>query len=127
MTDHGVFPFEAGQRVEILRLPLTSPCPVPVLPGSGRVLDDLGDVIPLGERTELCAVDAGWMLGAQRLCDVHLRESCDLMGIDFDGVITETFEPFGHEAVERARERARLPWGDRHRYTQDEARSWDAA
>lgn len=110
-------------EVEIMRLPLTSPCPVPVTP-QGATLTDDGDPIPLDERTELCAVDAGWMMGAQRVCDVHLRIACAFVGIDFDGVVREAFEPYGEDAVVKALARTAQPWEERHRYSQDEARSW---
>lgn len=112
-----------GTEVSIIRLPLTSPCPVPVVPITGETIRD-GEAISIAERTELCGVDAGWMIGMQRVCDVHLRIFCEVGGIDFDEVIRETFEPHGQEAVRKALERAAVPWRDRDRYSQEETRRW---
>ena len=112
--------------VTINRLPLTLPCPVPVVPGTtGSTLGLDGEPIPLEERTELCAVDAGWMIGAQIVCDVHLREAWDVGGIGpgtFEDAVAETFAPYGADAVEEALARSRVPWLDRKRYPQEEAR-----
>ena len=109
-------------KVEIRRLPLTGPCPVPVTPAGETMRDD--EPIPLEERPELCAVDAGWMVGAQRLCSHHLAEFCELSGIDLDGVIEETFEEYGPGAVADAQMRSAVPWSERRRYSQAEARDW---
>lgn len=111
--------------VEIMRLPLSSPCPVPVTP-EGKTLDDNGDPIPMELRTELCAVDADWMIGAQRCCDIHLRIGMELGGIGadvggFDGLLEEACAgPY----LEHIKEQAARPWGERHRYSQEEAKSW---
>lgn len=55
---------------------------------------------------------AHWMIGAQVCCDVHAIVVCDLMGIDFDGLVTE---------AGRSIEAARVPWADRKRSTQEDA------
>jgi hypothetical protein len=112
--------------VSILRMPITTPCPVRILPGSNGVTMRDGEPVPIEERTELCAVDAGWMLGSQRVCDVHLREACGLVGIDFDGVVDEVCTPYGEHEAAPFRERVGQPWEARKRYTQDEAREWAA-
>lgn len=112
-------------EVEITRVPFTTPCPVRVNQ-EGLTLDVDGKILPDAERSEYCAVDAGWMIGAQRCCDVHLRVAIDLGGIEasFDGLLDEVFGEFGLFYLEQARERANRPWSERPRYTQDEARDW---
>lgn len=112
-------------RVEFTRLPLTSPCPVPVEPGTGRTFDDAGEPLPMEERTELCAVDAQWMIGNQRVCSFHLRELFDrgFFDGDYDSLVRDAYDP---EYVEDTLEEHRRPWADRHRYSQEEARSWAA-
>lgn len=99
-----------GQQVAILRVPVSLPCPVPVLPGTPDTMRD-GEPIPLEERTERCAVDAFWMVGAQVLCDVHLAVFCEVAGIDFDDLVEE-----GGGRTERMDR----PWHERHRYAQDD-------
>lgn len=102
--------------VRITRLPISLPCPVPVVAGTPNTRDDDGEPIPLDERTERCAVDAFWMMGLQVTCDVHLRDACEVGGIDFDGVVAEAGGLFSSE---------QKPWADRHRYSQDEAERID--
>lgn len=96
------------REIQFLRLPLSLPCPVPVLPGTSTTMRD-GDPIPLDERTEACHVDAFWLIGAQVTCDVHLREACGLMGIDYDELDAESGGPYATEDS---------PWEERHRYPQ---------
>jgi len=110
--------------IQILRVPLTTPCPVPVTP-EGETLRD-GEAIPMEERTELCAVDAQWLIGAQRCCDIHMAGVFELGVIDgtFEGLVRETFLPYGEDAVVTALARVTAPWSSRKRYSQDEARSW---
>jgi hypothetical protein len=92
-----------------LRLPMSVPCPTPVLPGTPTVLDDAGEVLPLEDRTERCAVDAWWAIGGQPTCDVHLRIACEFLGVDFDEVIADLGGPASTES---------LPWEERYRYEQ---------
>lgn len=98
-----------GQMVHFSRLPISLPCPVAVLPGTPTTMRD-GDVIPMEERTEACAVDAFWAIGGQITCDVHLREACELMGVDYDDLVEEAG---GHASCEDA------PWEERFRYPQE--------
>jgi hypothetical protein len=97
-----------GMQVHFSRLPISLPCPVAVLPGTPQTMRD-GDVIPMEERTEACAVDAFWAIGGQIVCDVHLREACELMGIDFEDLVDEAGGAASCEAT---------PWEERHRYEQ---------
>lgn len=100
-------------RVQFMRLPISLPCPVPVVPGTPDVLRDDGEPIPMAERTEACAVDAFWMIGAQVCCDVHLRDCCTLLGLDYDGLLEEAGGPASTE---------NKPWAERHRYDQEDAK-----
>jgi hypothetical protein len=99
-------------RVDILRVGLSLPCPIPVLPGTPDTMRD-GEPIPIEERTEACAVDAWWFLGLQLLCDVHLREACELLGMDFAGVV---------EQAGGLHETEKKPWAERRRYEQELAK-----
>lgn len=112
--------------ITIMRVPITTPCPVKVTP-DGRTLDQQGEVLPDEARTELCAVDAQWMIGTQRVCDVHLRLSVDVLGAiegSFEDVVREAFLPFGEDACTRAIARAFEPWDSRKRYSQADAEAW---
>lgn len=91
-----------SRQVQIARMPMSLPCPVPVLPGTSDIGD--GD---MSKRTECCAVDAYWAMGSQVTCDVHLRVACGLIGVDFDEVAEEMG---GLHAVEMK------PWAERYRY-----------
>lgn len=117
---------ETRTPVEFTRIGLTTPCPVPVEAGTGRCFDDEGEPLPMEQRTELCAVDAGWMIGNQRLCDYHLRELFErgFFNGDFAELCHEAYEEYGTAAAEQAVERAKVPWSERKRYSQDEARHW---
>lgn len=111
--------------VHIARLPISLPCPVPVFPGTPDTMRD-GEAIPMEERTEKCCVDAFWMLGAQITCDVHLRVACELMDIDYEGLLDEAAEMPGYSKAEMLaawREREAVPWAERHRYAQEDAGS----
>lgn len=101
----------AGREVAFMSLPIQVACPVPVTP-DGRVLDDAGEPIALELRTDRCAVWAHWMIGGQVSCDVHTAVACELMGIDFDGLVLE---------AGRSVEEARRPWAERARSTQQDA------
>jgi hypothetical protein len=96
------------REVMFCRLPISLPCPVAVLPGTPQTMRG-DDVIPMEERTEACALDAFWMLGGQLLCDVHAREACELLGIDYEDLLAEAGGPARCETV---------PWPERHRYEQ---------
>lgn len=108
--------------VEFTRLPLTSPCPVNVTP-DGRTFDDDGEPLEMDERPELCAVDACWMIGNQRVCDFHLRDLFD-RGFFAAGSYDDLCRDVYGDGAARAIARSLVPWADRHRYSQDEARSW---
>lgn len=92
-------------------LPILLACPVPVT-ADGRTIDDNGEPIPLEQRTERCSVWAHWMVGGQVTCDIHLADACELLGIDFGGLVIEA----GREVAE-----ARVPWAERKRSTQEDA------
>lgn len=118
-------PAEVPAVVSFVRVPLTTPCPVPVEAGTGRAIDAAGEPLPMEQRTELCAVDAEWMMGSQRVCSHHLAELFEwYMDGDYEDLVREAFAGYGTDAVERALERSRVPWADRKRYTQAEARQW---
>lgn len=92
-------------------LPIQLACPVPVT-ADGRTVDADGQPIPLAQRPERCAVWAHWMIGGQVSCDVHTAQACELLGIDFDGLVREA----GREPSI-----AREPWDLRDRSTQEDA------
>lgn len=98
-------------QVHFHRIPISLPCPVPVLPGSPDTMTVDGSVIPLEQRTEKCGVDAFWFIGAQPTCDVHCRQACELLDIDYDDLLAEAGGPADVE---------RKPWNERHRYPQDQ-------
>ncbi len=110
----------SASAVHFARVGLSLPCPVPVVPGTPRTMDDDGEPIPLEQRTEACAVDAWWFIGGQPVCDIHLREACDLLGLDADSVLDE-----GGRAGDDG-----VPWEERHRYSQEMAQveglPWEA-
>ena len=106
-------------EVSIARVGLSLPCPVPVVPGTPDTMRD-GEPIPMEERTEQCCVDAYWMLGAQLICNTHLEEACDLLGIDFAGIVEEGTDGRG------LTEREQQPWHERHRYEQPTPEPADA-
>lgn len=112
--------------VTFTRLPITSPCPVPVEPGTGSTFDNENEPLPMEQRTELCAVDAGWMIGGQRLCDYHLRDLFErgFFDGDFDSLVYEALSDYSPGDAARAIHRAEKPWADRKRYSQEDARSW---
>jgi hypothetical protein len=114
---------ETRTPVEFTRLPITSPCPVPVEAETGRTFDDEGEPLPMEDRLELCAVDAAWMIGAQRICGHHLR---DLFARGFfEGTYDQLVRDFyGAEYVDYVLEKDARPWSEWHRYSQEETRSW---
>jgi hypothetical protein len=107
-------------EVHIARLPISLPCPVPVLPGTPDTMRD-GEPIPLEERTEACAVDAFWMIGAQVCCDIHFRIALDLLKLDYDDVQEEAAGNYDIPAeplLEHWRKEEAKPWAERFRYPQ---------
>lgn len=102
-----------AMKVQFQRVPISLPCPVPVLPGTPDTVDADGEPIPIERRTEACAVDAFWLIGAQLCCDVHARQACELLGIDYDELLAEAGGPFRTEEK---------PWHERHRYPQADAK-----
>ena len=97
-------------RVLFFPLPIQLACPVRVTPTGDTMRN--GEPIPMEERTERCAVWAHWMIGGQVSCDVHTAIACELLGIDFDDLVTE---------AGRRVEDARSPWAERRRSTQEDA------
>jgi hypothetical protein len=97
---------ERGTEISFMPIPITGTigCAVPVLPGSADV------DAPLEDRTELCAMDANWLVGAVPTCDHHARVVCETVDIDWPGVLAEA-----------GRETAR-PWRAGERHPQDAAR-----
>lgn len=95
--------------ITFTRIPLTGTigCGVPVLPGTSEI------DAPLEDRTELCAVDANWLIGAIPTCDHHARVVCEMTEIDWPGVVAE---------AGREMESAERPWADRQRHSQADAR-----
>lgn len=83
--------------VPILRVPISLPCQVPVLPGTART------DAPIDERTECCATDAFWMIGRAMICDLHLRE---ILGAEYE-------DTCGDVELNRSEQG---PWEERHRY-----------
>lgn len=104
-----------AREVQFTPLPIQLACPVPVT-SDGRTVDDKGEPLPLEHRTERCAVWAHWMIGGQVSCDVHTAQACELLGIDFDGLVEE---------AGRDLDAARQPWADRERSTQEDAELTD--
>lgn len=113
-------------EIMIMRVPLTTPCPVKVN-WLGESTDTKGVLLPDEQRTEYCAVDAQWMIGLQRVCDIHLRLVVDefhAVNGTFADILQETFSPFGEHECATATERALRPWSARKRYSQEEAKQW---
>ena len=101
-------------NVYIARVPISLPCQIPVFPGTPNADG------PLDQRTECCAVDAFWFVGAAPTCDVHLGIFTKLMW-------NETYEEFVEKFIaENPDYKGRIPnawekkpWYDRHRYAED--------
>lgn len=94
--------------IPIARVNLSLPCKVPVVPGT----DD--ETAPIEERTELCATDAWWFIGAAPICDRHLRRLLVVLGDDYDDIC--------REVGATASEKELLPWNESYRYSQESAR-----
>lgn len=93
-------------EVRITPLPMTGliGCVIPVVPGTPNT------DAPLDERSELCAVDANWIVGSAPTCDVHMKVVCETAGWDW----LELLEEAGRDATNADR-----PWADRQRHSQD--------
>ena len=83
-------------------------CGIPVVPGTADT------DAPMVERTELCAVDANWLVGSAPTCDPHARYVCELTDIDWPELVAEAGRDLDH---------ANRPWTARQRHSQDDARS----
>lgn len=92
--------------ITFVPLPIQIACPVPVAPDGPR------EDATSPECTERCAVWAHWMIGAQVACDCHVLMFCEIAGIDFDELVKEA----GRDPL-----RARAPWAERGRSTQEDA------
>jgi len=93
-------------EIQFTPLPITGTigCGVPVLPGTPEA------DAPLEDRTELCAMDANWLIGAVPTCDYHAHLVCETVEIDWPGVLAEA----GREH--------RRPWHHAERHSQEDAR-----
>lgn len=92
-----------------MRVPISLPCSVPVVPGTG----DAG--APIEERTERCAIDAFWIAGRAPICSLHLA---GVIGREhFDELCAEAM-PFGLNDRESI---ALLDWSRAYRYDQASA------
>lgn len=94
-------------QVTITPVPIigTIGCCVPVVPGTPDV------EAPREERTEFCAVDANWIVGAVPTCDTHLKFLCGEVEWDWPGVVAESG---------RSQDSADRPWADRQRHSQED-------
>ena len=90
-------------------IPLTGliGCCVPVVPGTFDV------DAPLEARTQLCAVDANWMVGSVPTCDLHVRRVCELCDIDWPALVAEAGRDLAF---------ADRPRGERERHSQEQTR-----
>lgn len=88
-----------------MRAPISLPCSVPVVPGTSDT------DAPIEERTEVCAVDAFYMMELAMICDHH---GLGLFGVEEWGQIIEGLGgPMLYDGE---------PWAERHRYDQEFAR-----
>lgn len=106
----GVIDKDGGYTV--LRLGVSLPCHVPVLPGTPDT------DAPDEAKTEACAVDAWWNIGgAYPICDLHLRVAFQVLEPDNPDAYAQTVAqmsaqgfgqiPNDHEAA---------AWATQHRY-----------
>ena len=112
-----------GLGVYFTRLPISLPCAIPVVPATGEAMRN-GEPIAIEERTEYCAVDAFWMMGAAPCCDIHMKDVCGVIDVSYDGLITEAaanpaYERDADEILAAWREDEKVPWAERRRYPQD--------
>jgi hypothetical protein len=90
-----------SEGVPYMRVPISLPCEVPVLPGTGDTH------APIEERTELCSTDAWWMFGRAMICSYHLRETFG----------TEEFDALCDEIPGGINPSEYRPWTELYRYT----------
>lgn len=98
-----------GPLVNIFPVPILgiTPCCIPVLPGTTEVN------APIEERTELCGIDANWIVGMAPTCDVHMKQVADMCGWDWPTLVAEAGRDLDH---------ANTPAEGRQRHTQEDAR-----
>lgn len=82
-------------------------CCIPVIPGTQNA------DAPLEQRTELCAIDANWIVGRVPTCDIHVRHVCKLLDIDWPELVAEAGRDLAH---------ANRPADEREHHTQSVAR-----
>jgi hypothetical protein len=97
-------------EVVITRLPLIgiTGCVVPVIPGT---TDCDG---PMSDRTELCAIDANWLVGLLPTCDHHAKHIADLMEWGWESIVAE---------AGRDLDSANRPVDERQRHSQEHTRA----
>lgn len=100
--------------LKISRLAMSAPCRACVQPGTGSVEGELE------ERTEYCATDAWWLIGASlSICDAHFRLFCHDSGIDY-GEAARLAQANSGKPVPNEDEQQ--PWELRRRYASEVAR-----
>jgi len=108
---------DGGIEVRFTPIPITGivGCVIPVVPGTDGSTD--GEPV---HRSELCAVDANWLVGSAPTCDVHLRQICETIDaqdpeepMDWPGLLREA----GRDRLE-----AEIPWAERRRHSQKATR-----
>jgi hypothetical protein len=99
---------QEGPEVQIFPVPILgiTPCCVPVIPGTQRV------DAPIEARTELCGIDANWIVGMAPTCDVHMRQVAEICGWDWPTLVAEAGRDLAH---------ANTPAEGRQRHTQEKA------
>jgi hypothetical protein len=102
----------------VTRVPISLPCVMPVRPGT----EGECDLREPDDRTELCATDAWWMIGAMPICDQHLRVGLREMGDDYEDMLREYRRRHPLPMMGVPNEDERLPWSRRHRYPESIAR-----
>lgn len=78
---------KAPREVQFAHSPIAFDCPVPVTADGDTFRD--GEPIPIDERTTKCGASAPYLIGAQIVCEKHLRQACDLMGLDPDDILRD--------------------------------------
>jgi hypothetical protein len=95
-----------------MRIPISLPCQVPVVPGTPDI------DAPIEDRTERCAVDAWWMVGKATICTHHLRATFGEATLQ---------ELCGQDPAVTLNPRELVPWQEMYRYQQHEAvPDWDS-
>lgn len=97
-------------EVTITPVPITGliGCCIPVVPGTPDI------DAPMEQRSELCAVDAHWIVGAAPCCDIHAQVVCAVSGWDWP----ELWQEAGRSA-----ESVAVPWVERQRHSQEDAQA----